>query len=163
MCSTPLIASSSGVPTVWASTVGFAPGYLALTVMVGGVTSGYSLIGSERIAIRPPASIASDNTTAKIGRSIKKREKRTRFLLQRVGLPGCRRRRGGNFGNHSSVRSSDLHPGPHAHQTIDHDALAGLESRVDDAEAINHPAQCDRAILDGVVVLEDEHELAILI
>jgi len=72
-----LIASSSGVPTVCASTVGFAPGYIALTVMVGGVTSGYSLIGSWVTAINPPAKMTSDSTTAKIGRSMKKREKRT--------------------------------------------------------------------------------------
>ena len=77
MCSTPLIASSSGVPTVCASTVGLAPGYTARTVMVGGVTSGYSLIGSVRIAISPAARMTSDSTTAKIGRSMKKREKRT--------------------------------------------------------------------------------------
>src|SRR3977135_1760318 len=77
MRSTPLIASSSGVPTACARTVGFAPGYIALTVMVGGVTSGYSLIGSCVTEIIPPARITSDSTTAKIGRSIKKREKRT--------------------------------------------------------------------------------------
>src|SRR5437016_13895968 len=71
------MASSSGVATVCASTVGFAPGYIARTVIVGGVTSGYSLTARLRTARRPPARITSEMTIAKIGRSIKKREKRT--------------------------------------------------------------------------------------
>src|SRR5690349_2404680 len=77
MCSTPLMASSSGVATVCASTVGFAPGYTARTAMVGGETSGYSLIGKAKTEISPAARTARDNTTAKIGRSMKNLEKRT--------------------------------------------------------------------------------------
>ena len=50
---------------------------LVLTVIVGGATSGYSLTGSAKIEMSPAASTTSDNTTAKIGRSMKKREKRT--------------------------------------------------------------------------------------
>src|ERR1043166_7636743 len=71
MCSTPLIASSSGVPTVCASTVGFAPGYTARTVIVGGVTSGYSLIGSAPIANSPPARMTSEmHDHRDVGRSL---------------------------------------------------------------------------------------------
>jgi hypothetical protein len=42
MFSTPLIASSSGVATVSAITLGLAPGYCARTTTDGGTTSGYS-------------------------------------------------------------------------------------------------------------------------
>jgi hypothetical protein len=49
--------------------------------MVGGATSGYSLIGSAKIDMSPAARVASDNTTAKIGRSMKNLEKRTLVSL----------------------------------------------------------------------------------
>jgi hypothetical protein len=45
--------------------------------MVGGATSGYSLTGSANMEISPAARVASDNTTAKIGRSMKNLENRT--------------------------------------------------------------------------------------
>ena len=75
MSSTPLIASSSGVATVSAITFGFAPGYTVRTTTEGGTTSGYSLIGSSGIAIRPAAKITIESTAAKIGRSMKNLEK----------------------------------------------------------------------------------------
>src|SRR5690606_13282340 len=73
--STPLMASSSGVATVSAITFGLAPGYTVRTTTEGGTTSGYSPTGSSGIAIRPAAKITIDSTAAKIGRSMKKREK----------------------------------------------------------------------------------------
>src|SRR5262245_48377118 len=51
---------------------------MARTEIVGGATSGYSLIGSEKMDSSPAARTDSDSTTAKMGRSMKKREKRTR-------------------------------------------------------------------------------------
>ncbi len=75
MFSTPLIASSSGVATVSAISFGLAPGYSARTCTLGGTTSGYSLIGSSGMAIAPATKIRIDSTAAKIGRSMKKREK----------------------------------------------------------------------------------------
>src|SRR5687768_15558065 len=81
MFSTPLIASSSGVATVSAITLGLAPGYTAVTTTEGGTTSGYSLIGSIGIEIRPAAKITIDNTAAKIGLSMKNLEKS-------MGIPG---------------------------------------------------------------------------
>jgi hypothetical protein len=75
MPSTPLIASSSGVATVSAMTLGLAPGYTVRTTTDGGTTSGYSLIGRIGIVIRPAAKITIDSTAAKIGLSMKKREK----------------------------------------------------------------------------------------
>jgi hypothetical protein len=76
MFSTPLICSSSGVATASDSTRGLAPGYMARTTTDGGTTSGYSLTGSDSIAIRPAMKITIDSTAAKIGRSMKKRDSR---------------------------------------------------------------------------------------
>ncbi len=45
------------------------------TTTDGGTTSGYSLIGRIGIVIRPAAKITIDSTAAKIGLSMKKREK----------------------------------------------------------------------------------------
>ena len=73
--------SSSGVATVSAITLGLAPGYWARTTTEGGATSGYSEIGSPRSAISPAISISTDNTPAKIGRSIKNLERFMVFLF----------------------------------------------------------------------------------
>src|SRR5436189_6073862 len=54
---------------------GFAPGYVARTTIVGGTTSGYSLIGNRTIAIRPTMKMMIESTPAKIGRRMKKWEK----------------------------------------------------------------------------------------
>src|SRR5262249_31905035 len=86
MPSTPLIASSSGVATVSAITLGLAPGYTARTTTVGGTTSGDSLIGNIGIAIRPAAKITIDSTAAKIGRSMKNLEK----SIENPWRCGCR-------------------------------------------------------------------------
>src|SRR3954464_9081312 len=76
MFSTPLTCSSSGAATASASTRGLAPGYTARTTIEGGTTSGYSLIGKVKIAMAPVRKITIDRAAAKIGRSMKKREKR---------------------------------------------------------------------------------------
>ena len=90
MSSTPLIASSSGVATVSAITFGLAPGYTVRTTTDGGTTSGYSLIGSSGIAIRPAAKITIDSTAAKIGRSMKNLEKSMGdSLAARPATPGA--------------------------------------------------------------------------
>jgi hypothetical protein len=70
-----LIASSSGVATVSAITFGLAPGYCARTTMDGGTTSGYSAMGSTRIASSPAIRMRRDRTPAKIGLSIKNLER----------------------------------------------------------------------------------------
>jgi hypothetical protein len=75
MFSMPLTASSSGAATVWAITVGLAPGSRVLTTTEGGTTSGYSEIGSRKMAIRPARKVRIDSTDAKIGRSTKNFEK----------------------------------------------------------------------------------------
>src|SRR5436853_2545823 len=66
------MACSSGDATVSEIVFGFAPGYDARTTMVGGTTSGYSLIGNRHIAIMPTRKIPAESTPAKIGRRMKK-------------------------------------------------------------------------------------------
>ncbi|EKQ63187.1 hypothetical protein WS7_03285 [Xanthomonas citri pv. malvacearum str. GSPB2388] len=111
MFSTPLMASSSGVATVSAMTLGLAPGYTARTCTLGGTTSGYSLIGRSGMAIRPAAKMMIDSTAAKIGRSMKKREKSIGMVLKEVAA-GWRRgtagpgRPGDEAGSHG-LRCSD--------------------------------------------------------
>ncbi len=69
-----------------------------------------------------------DSTAAKIGRSMKKREKRMRDsggsapLAQR-GV-GCR------IGCHPRQRRRDLHPRPHPLEPVDHYFVALLEAEV---------------------------------
>src|SRR5580704_8108464 len=75
MFSVPLICSSSGEATVSAITLGLAPGNCAFTTTVGGTTSGYSEIGSWNTDTAPARKIRTEMTPAKIGRSIKKRER----------------------------------------------------------------------------------------
>src|SRR5882672_1949881 len=68
MSSTPLIACSNGEATVSAITVGFAPGYVARTTMVGGTTWGYSLMGRPGSAMSPTNRMSADSIAAKIRR-----------------------------------------------------------------------------------------------
>src|SRR2546421_4417273 len=74
MCSTPLTSCSIGAATVSASTCGFAPGYRAVTITVGGTMSGNWATGSWTIARAPTRTMTMDKTAAKIGRSMKKWE-----------------------------------------------------------------------------------------
>ena len=77
MPSTPFTASSIGVATVSAMTLGLAPGYCARTTTDGGTTSGYSEIGITRSASSPATKMSTDSTPAKIGRSTKNLEMST--------------------------------------------------------------------------------------
>jgi hypothetical protein len=76
MCSTPLICCSSGATTVEATTSALAPGYWPVTLTTGGAISGYWAIGSRPTATAPRITNTIEMTAAKIGRSIKKCEKR---------------------------------------------------------------------------------------
>ena len=71
MFSTPLICSSIGPATVWLSTRGLAPGYMARTTIEGGVTSGYSPTGRRPMETSPAMRMTMDSTAARIGRSMK--------------------------------------------------------------------------------------------
>src|SRR5215212_5837685 len=99
MSSTPLISSSSGVATVWAMTSAEAPGYVAVTLTVGGAISGYSETGRPNWAMPPTIRMMIDRTEAKIGRSMKKWEKRMGWELGLLGAGKCHPERSeGPFG-----------------------------------------------------------------
>src|SRR6201993_2744618 len=83
MFSVPLICPSSGVATVSAMTLGLAPGNCAFTTTVGGTTSGYSEIGSWKTETAPARKMTTEMTPAKIGRSMKNRE---RFMAAPYGV-----------------------------------------------------------------------------
>src|SRR5678815_2467505 len=131
MPSTPLMLSSIGVATVSAITFGLAPGYCARTTTEGGATSGYSEIGITRSASRPATKISTDMTPAKIGRSMKKRDRFISVLLSRRALPHRDR---------VLAARLQLRPRVHAHrlrrhartradplQAVDDDAFARLQ------------------------------------
>src|SRR6476619_2306160 len=155
MPSTPLIASSSGVATVSAITLGLAPGYTVRTTTDGGTTSGYSLIGNSGIAIAPATKITIDSTAAKIGRSMKNLEKskaRSPYGL-RLG-PGAHRNQ---VGFDLGVRCEDLL------QTGDNDLVVRIEAGLHHPQAVMHAAKHDVLALDLVFRSKDKDKFAILI
>src|SRR5262245_16522630 len=87
MFSTPLICSSIGATTVAATTSALAPGYWPVTVMMGGAISGYCATGSRANATAPRITNTIDTTAAKIGRSMKKRDRVIAVVFRwRTGL-----------------------------------------------------------------------------
>src|SRR4051812_5004820 len=112
MFSTPLIPCSSGATTVLATTSALAPGYWPLTRTSGGAMSGYCAKGSRVTATAPTITMTIDTTAAKIGRSMKKCERR---ILVDLGLCGGRRRA-------LAVRR-DLGARTRADETVDDDVV----------------------------------------
>jgi len=78
MFSTPLICCSIGATTVAATTSALAPGYWPETLMTGGAISGYCATGRRKNATPPRITNTMETTAAKIGRSMKKCERRIR-------------------------------------------------------------------------------------
>src|SRR5690606_19909421 len=191
MSSTPLIASSSGVATVSAITFGLAPGYTVRTTTDGGTTSGYSPIGSRGIEIRPAAKITIDSTAAKIGLSMKKREKSMGWFLDSgkrgPALPRgegsvAGRRASGRRAGEARLSSSRGHrrgggrlahghgPCLHGHageedllHAADDHRVAGLQALLDDAQAVGHAPDHDVAALRLAFAVHDVDVLAVLV
>src|SRR5512132_2825277 len=88
MFSTPLTCCSIGAATVSATTWAWAPGWMAVTRTVGGVTSGYCATGSRLAAMPPSRTMTIEMTHARTGRSMKKRANMTGLLLGFLGLRG---------------------------------------------------------------------------
>src|SRR3977135_3264568 len=76
MFSTPLICCSRGATTVAATTSALAPGYWPLTLTTGGAISGYWATGNRPTDTAPTMTKTIETTAAKIGRSMKKWERR---------------------------------------------------------------------------------------
>src|SRR5688572_5523625 len=131
--------------------------------MVGGTTSGYSLIGRRSIAIKPSRNTMIESTPAKIGRRMKKwvnfitmvcagrgdealsvREFEPRHA-SRDAMGLVLRDLGIAVGGHSFLRS-DGHSGPDSGQAIDDDFLARLQTFAHDALAVDLRAKLHRTV-----------------
>src|SRR5882762_6155414 len=159
--STPLICCSSGVMTVSAMVFGDAPGYWPLTTTVGGTISGYSLIGSTGIANIPAAVMRIASTVAKIGRSMKNEE----MFIARPTLRGAgRRRRGaGRIGAHGHRLRRHGEARMRTLGAVHHDDVSRLQALANDAQAVDHAAELDAAILHLVVCPQQENVLLVLV
>src|SRR5229473_3069447 len=141
MLSTPLIPCSIGAATVCAITSAEAPAKVARTTTVGGAISGYSVIGSARYAMAPTSVRRIEMTAAKIGRSIKKWEKRM------VAVPVSRRPKRAvrrpllRGGFDLAVLGLDLLARAGALQAFDHDAVGGGEPRANEAQTVHDRAE----------------------
>src|SRR5262249_1068863 len=129
MFSTPLICCSSGATTVSATTSALAPGYWPLTLTTGGAMSGYCATGSLPTATAPTITNTIETTAAKIGRSMKKWERRTTLSAASIrARPGVAERRSG------CLLSGDLRAGARPHQPVDDDVVLRREAVGDDAQ-----------------------------
>src|SRR5215469_3951268 len=128
MFSTPLICCSSGATTVAATTSALAPGYWPLTRTTGGAISGYCATGSRVTDTAPTIRKTMETTAAKIGRSMKKWERRTGLTSIGVdaGSGGCRR------GCARCLRRN-LGAWARAHEPVDNDVVVGREPLGNDA------------------------------
>src|SRR3974390_2391621 len=93
---------------------------------VGGAISGYSETGRARCTIAPAMVRRIDSTAAKIGRSMKKWERRMgllgrRFVLLRLDFPGLGRNR-------------RARPHERVGEAGDHDTVGRLQARREDAQ-----------------------------
>src|SRR5581483_2375653 len=125
-------------------------------VTVGGAISGYSEMGRRNCAMPPMIRMISDRTEAKIGRSMKKWEKRIGKGLGRILLCAGR-----------YLARLRLHLGGRPHhrigEPVEHDAIVGFQALAHDAQALVERAEGDRPALDDIVLVDDEHDLARLV
>src|SRR5712672_3294169 len=123
---------------------------------VGGTTSGYSLIGNSGIAIAPATKITIDSTAAKIGRSMKNLEKKSKngspYGL-RLGPRAHRNQVGFNLG----VRCEDLL------ETGDYDLVVRIEAGLHDPQTVMDSAKHDVLALGLVFRSKNIDVFAILI
>src|SRR5882757_6144744 len=151
MFSTPLIPCSSGATTVLATTSALAPGYCPLTRTRGGAMSGYCAKGRRVTATAPTITMTIETTAAKIGRSMKKCERR---MLVDLALS-----RGGRRA--LAVRR-DLGARTRADEPVDDDVVVGRDPR-NHAQAINHGPERDVFRPRHIVGIDHQYELAHLL
>src|SRR5260221_4155328 len=131
MFSTPLICCSSGATTVAATTSALAPGYCPLTLTTGGAISGYWATGSRPTDTAPTMTKTIETTAAKIGRSMKKWERRMR-VSRLIGVDwwvGGRCRSGARW-----LRRY-LRARPCSHEAVDDNVVVGRQALRDDAHS----------------------------
>src|ERR1700742_2057025 len=151
MFSTPLIPCSSGATTVSATMSALAPGYWPVTRTTGGAISGYWAIGSRGSATAPTISSTTDKTAAKIGRSMKKCERRM-SVGSRLNVGGRRRLRVGR----------DLCARPCADQPVDDDTVVSRNS-LNHAHPIDDRSEGDILRTRHIAGVDHHDELACLL
>src|SRR5580658_4782193 len=109
--------------------------------MVGGTTSGYSLIGRRNMAINPTRKITAESTPAKMGRRMKKWEKFIRLMGWCSTLGDLDRRNPG----HLFLRRHG-HAGPDSLHSIDNDFVARQQAGANNALAIHGRAEFHRRV-----------------
>src|SRR5262249_30121510 len=170
MFSTPLICSSIGATTVEATTSALAPGYWPVTLMIGGAISGYCAIGSRAKATAPRMTKTIETTEAKIGRSMKKCEKRIRrrpYWVQRdreitdpTGSWLLLSRGLGRGRGRTLLLRVHLHPGPRPHQAVDDEAIVGGQPVLDHALTVDQLAQRHITLARDTLAVDHEHIFA---
>src|SRR6185312_9247053 len=126
-------------------------------VTVGGAISGYSETGRRNCAMPPMIRMISDRTEAKIGRSMKKWEKRMRKDPDERGLL----RAGRDLARLRVDLGGRLHH--RVGETVEHHAVVGLQAVAHDAQAFVDWAQGHRPGLDDIVLVDHEHDLPRLV
>src|ERR1700733_2379224 len=157
MLSTPLISCSMGEATVSETTSAVAPAKRAVTWTVGGAMSGNSETGSARNEMMPTSVRMIESTAAKIGRSIKKWEKRIVYSLK-AAAPRLL-----DDGFDFAVLGSDFLSRPGPLQAVDHDTIRRREARPDDPQSFDDGAEFDLFGADRTVVRNRKHDLACLV
>src|SRR5258707_12338566 len=158
MFSMPLICCSSGATTVAATTSALAPGYWPLTLTTGGAISGYWTTGSRPTDTAPTMTKTIETTAAKIGRSMKKWERRIGFRSIGVDLRARGRCRSG-----VRLLWRNLCARPRSHEAVDNDVVVGRQTLRDDAQAIDDRPERDVFRLGDVLGVDHQHELAHLL
>src|SRR5260221_3227996 len=119
---------------------------------VGGAMSGYSGAGRRNWAMPPTIRIMSDRTEAKIGRSMKKWEKRMMAYCAALF----------RLGDDLALLRHDLGAGPHhgVGEPVEHHLVVGFQALVHRAQALDQRPQRHRPRLHDFVVADHEHDLA---
>src|SRR5882757_1648343 len=159
MFSTPLICCSRGATTVAATTSALAPGYWPLTLTTGGAISGYWATGSRPTDTAPTMTKTIETTAAKIGRSMKKWERRM-CGSRSIGVdlrPGDRCRSG------ARLLWRNLSAGPRPHEAVDDDVVVGRQALGDDAQALDERPERDVFRPGDILGVDHHHELAHLL
>src|SRR5258708_7658704 len=107
-------------------------------------------MGRRKSARLPAARMSREMTTAKMGRSMKKRASFTSSSFPVAG-------RSGRF-FHGGRSRIDLHARPDALEAIDDHAVAGGETAADHAQAVHDRPERHAAVLNRAVRRDDEDE-----
>src|SRR5271169_886194 len=159
MFSTPLICCSSGATTVSATTSALAPGNWPLTLTTGGAISGYWATGSRPTDTAPTMTKTIDTTAAKIGRSMKKWERR----MSGSRSIGVDLRDGGRCRRGARLLWRNLCAWPRSHEAVDDDIVVGRQALRDDPQAIDNRPERDVFRPGDVLGVDHQHELAHLL